>query len=83
MNISEHTKIFRSYIDRTSLADLKLILDAVERCWREQNNGNRNSQEQADFALYSAIMGSLERMLTHDRHNISVLIHNIVRRDPL
>lgn len=81
MNISEHIKIYKSYVNRTSLADLRLILDAVERCWREQNNGNRGSQEQADFALHSAIMGSLERMLTSDRQNISNIVSRTVNRE--
>lgn len=81
MNISEHTRIYKAYINRTSLADLRIILDALERCWREQNSGNRGSQEEADFALHSVIMGSLERMLSSDRQNITSIVSRIVNRE--
>ena len=81
MNISEHTRILKAYIDRLPLAELEKIMKASHRTWHEQLNGNANSQEDADFKLYATIMNGLGNMLTHDRHNITTIVSNIVRRE--
>lgn len=81
MNISEHTRILKAYLDRLTLADLELIYQASRKTYEQQLNGNANSQEDADFKLYVAIMNGLGNMLTHDRHNITANIHSIINRD--
>ena len=81
VNISEHTRILKAYIDRLPLAELEKIMNASHRTWHEQLNGNANSQEDADFKLYAAIMDGLGNMLTHDRHNITAAIHSIINRE--
>ena len=81
MNISEHTRILKAYLDRLTLADLELIYQASRKTYEQQLNGNANSQEDADFKLYVAIMDGLGNMLTHDRHNITAAIHSIINRE--
>ena len=81
MNISEHTRILKAYLDRLTLADLDLIYQASRKTYEQQLNGNANSQEDADFKLYAAIMDGLGNMLTHDRHNITAAIHSIINRE--
>ena len=81
MNISEHTRILKAYLDRLTLADLDFIYQASRKTYEQQLNGNANSQEDADFKLYAAIMDGLGNMLTHDRHNITADIHRIINRE--
>lgn len=80
MNISEHTRILKAYIDRLTIAELETITRAVGKCWHESFNGNQGSQEDADLKLYSAIMDSLGSMQTHDRDSISAVVSKIVNR---
>lgn len=80
MNVSEHAKILKAYIDRLSTKDLKNILYDVHICWEEQNNGNAASQDAADKALHASILNIIGHMLTHDRDNISLIISNTLNR---
>ena len=81
MNISEHTRIFKSYIDRMRFDDVEKINDCVMNCMQQTLNGNANSQLDADFALHTAIMTAMESLLTHDRDNITKIVSNNVNRE--
>jgi DNA-binding FadR family transcriptional regulator len=81
MNISEHTRIFKSYIDRMRFDDIEKINDCVMNCMQQTLNGNANSQLDADFALHTAIMTAMESLLTHDRDNITKIVSNTVNRE--
>ena len=81
MNISEHTRIFKSYIDRMRFDDIEKINDCVMNCMQQTLNGNANSQLDADFALHTAIMTAMESLLTHDRDNITKIVSNVVNRE--
>jgi hypothetical protein len=80
MNISEHTRIFCAYINRCTLADLEMILEASRRAWQEQANGNRGSQDEAAFRLHSTIMCTLEKMSSRDRDTLANVVSAIVNR---
>lgn len=80
MNVAEHAKILKSYIDRLSMADLQNIVKVHQYCWDEQLNGNAGSQKTEDEHLYSVILNSLGQMLTHDRDNIAFIIDKTINR---
>jgi len=80
MNVSEHAKILKAYIDRLSMADLKIITQVHSFCWDEQLNGNAGSQRSEDEHLQSVILNALGQMLSHDRDNITRIIDNTLNR---
>lgn len=80
MNISEHTRILKAYIDRMPLADLERVMQANNRVWHEVFNGNAGSQREASTDLFSAIMDALGHMSGHDRNMIAAEIQAIVHR---
>lgn len=80
MNISEHTRIFKAYIDRMPLAELEKIIQVNNRSWHESLNGNAGSQRDAMTDLFSAIMEALEAMSGHDRTMIAAEVSSIVNR---
>jgi hypothetical protein len=80
MNVSEHAKILKAYIDRLSMPDLKIITQVHGYCWDEQLNGNAESQRSEDEHLQSVILNALGQMLTHDRDNIARIIDNTLNR---
>ena len=81
MNISEHTRILKSYIDRMRYVDLEEVNRCVLDCKKQTLNGNANSQLDADFALHNAIMTAMEALLTHDRDNIAKIVTTVVNRE--
>ena len=81
LNISEHSKILKAYIDRLTMKDLKEILFQVETCKQEQLNGSNKSQQIADTYLQIAIMNALGGMLTSDRDNIGKVIKSTIERE--
>lgn len=74
MKTSDHAKIFKSYIDRMSLKELKDVLYHHESCHQEFLNGNANSQKNADIVLYAAILHIFERMLSADKKGIDSIL---------
>ena len=81
MNVSEHSRILTAYIGRLKLHDLRNIVELVERCWREQANGNAGSQDKADLALRTGIMEAVGNMLSHDRNIIADTVTALVTRE--
>lgn len=81
MNISEHTRILKAYIDRMTIADLDRICEANRSAWNQAMNGNANSQREAYTALYSEIMNTLENLVGRDLDNIAVEINRIINRE--
>lgn len=80
MKVSDHAKIFKTYIDRLSIKELKDILYHHESCHQEFLNGNANSQKNADVVLYGAILNIFERMLSADKNGIERTIDQILNR---
>lgn len=80
MNVSEHAKILKSYIDRLSIKDIQDILYHYESCHQESLNGNTNSQKSADVILQGAILNALVKMLPSDRDNITSIIDKTLNR---
>lgn len=74
MKASDHTKIFKTYIDRMSLKELKDVLYQHDSCYQEFLNGNANSQKNADIVLYATILNIFERMLSVDKKGIDSII---------
>lgn len=81
VNISEHTRILKAYIDRLPLAELEKIMNASHRTWHEQLNGNANSQLDASTKLFAVIMEGLESLSSYDRNNLTAAIHRIINRE--
>lgn len=80
MKVSEHAKIFQSYIDRMSMKELQDILYHCESCYQEFLNGNENSQKNADVVLHGVILNIFERMLSADKQGIERTIDQILNR---
>lgn len=74
MKASDHAKIFKAYIDRMSLKELKDVLYHHDSCYQEFLNGNANSQKNADIVLYATILNIFERMLSTDKKGIDSII---------
>lgn len=72
-----HARILKAYICRLKLADVDAIAAAYRACWREQNSGNRGSQESADRHLEQTIAAAIANALPSDIANIET----IMRRD--
>ena len=81
MNISEHTRILKAYIDRMTIADLDRICEANRSAWNQAMNGNANSQLDASTKLFAVIMEGLESMTSYDRNNLTAAIHRIINRE--
>lgn len=80
MKTSDHANIFKSYIDRMSMKELKDILYHCESCYQEFLHGNANSQKNADVVLHGAILNIFERMLSAEKNGIESIIDKIINR---
>lgn len=80
MKTSDHAKIFKAYIDRMSLKELKDVLYHHDSCYKEFLNGNANSQKNADIVLYATILNLFEKMLSADKKGIDSIIEKTFNR---
>ncbi|AUT75613.1 hypothetical protein C2L64_45460 [Paraburkholderia hospita] len=69
-----HKRLFARYLGSLTLGDAKQILEAIERCWREQMNGNMGSQLKADDKKVQAVNVAVEHMLAHELNYIDDIL---------
>ena len=70
---NQHAHILEAYICRLSLWDVKGIVEAYQRCWQEQANGNAGSQDDAHKKLVDAIRSGIQNVLPSDLANICAI----------
>jgi hypothetical protein len=69
----QHAKIFEAYLNRVSLADLREIVNGIERCWHEQLNGNAGSQMRVQNNLTATVTQAVARCLSSDLVNVETI----------
>jgi hypothetical protein len=80
MNVSEHAKILKAYIDKMSMKDLKDILYHKESCFEEHLHGTDASQKSADVILYASILNIIGNMMPVAREHIDSTIDKTLNR---